>query len=65
MVLVQEYADGGDLLHHLVQSAARLSEHQVKKVILSLLFALDYLHKRLIIHRDLKVGGKIMMMHVG
>lgn len=53
MVLVQEYADGGDLLHYLgCTSGGRLSERRaVRLVVKPLLQALNYLHNNYIIHR--------------
>lgn len=51
VVLVQEYADGGDLLSLLTRSV-RLSERRtVRLVIAPLLQALLYLHSKYIIHR--------------
>lgn len=51
VVLVQEYADGGDLLSLLTRSI-RLSERRtVRLVIAPLLQALLYLHSKFIIHR--------------
>ena len=56
MVLVQEYADGGDLLQLLYECGSRLSERRtVRLVIEPLLKALHYLHSLSIIHRDIKV----------
>lgn len=50
-MLVQEYADGGDLLSLLTRSI-RLSERRtVRLVIAPLLQALLYLHSKFIIHR--------------
>ena len=53
MVLVQEYADGGDLLHYLgCTSGGRLSERRaVRLVVKPLLQALNYLHNNYVIHR--------------
>ncbi|GAX80075.1 hypothetical protein CEUSTIGMA_g7513.t1 [Chlamydomonas eustigma] len=55
VVLVQEYADGGDLLQLLVRSGARLSERTtVQLVVKPLLKALYYLHSKSIVHRQLE-----------
>lgn len=57
MVLVQEYAEGGDLYRLLHKNGGRLAERQAVEMVLQpFLLALHYLHTRGIMHRDIKVG---------
>lgn len=52
MVLVQEYAEGGDLYRLLHKNGGRLSERQAVEMVLHpFLLALHYLHTRGIMHR--------------
>lgn len=52
VVLVQKYADGGDLLKALHHAGGRLTEHSaVSMVIQPLLSCMVYLHSKNIIHR--------------
>ena len=56
MVLVQEYAEGGDLYRLLHRNGGRLAERQAVEMVLHpFLLALHYLHTRGIMHRDVKV----------
>lgn len=56
VVLVQEYAEGGDLYRLLHRNGGRLSERQAVEMVLHpFLLALHYLHTRGIMHRDVKV----------
>ncbi|XP_029463882.1 serine/threonine-protein kinase Nek11-like isoform X2 [Rhinatrema bivittatum] len=55
--IVTEYCEGGDLEAHINQrrEAGRLfSENQVLEWFIQLLLGIQYLHERLILHRDLK-----------
>lgn len=52
MVLVQEYADEGDLLQLTTQHDSQLSERStIQLVLLPLLKAMYYMHSKSIIHR--------------
>ena len=52
MVLVQEYAEGGDLYRLLHRNGGRLSERQAVEMVLHpFLLSLHYLHTRGIMHR--------------
>lgn len=56
IVIVQEYADGGDLLKIMTDNGMKLYERQaLEMVIKPLLNALQYLHSHQIIHRDVKL----------
>jgi len=55
IVLVQEYAEGGDLYRLLYKNGGRLSERQAVEMVLApFLLAMHYLHTRGIMHRDIK-----------
>ncbi|KAF8058460.1 hypothetical protein HT031_005584 [Scenedesmus sp. PABB004] len=55
VVLVQEYASGGNLFELLQKYGGRLSEHVAVQLVLEpFLRVLQYLHTRGIIHRDIK-----------
>ncbi|GBF93487.1 aurora protein [Raphidocelis subcapitata] len=55
VILVQEYADGGDLFSLLQKYGGRLSERAAVALVLEpFLRVLQYLHTRGIVHRDIK-----------
>lgn len=55
IVLVQKFADAGDLLDVVRRNGGRLTEKVVvKNVLRPLLEAVDYLHSNFIMHRDIK-----------
>ncbi|KAL6751680.1 kinase-like domain-containing protein [Haematococcus lacustris] len=58
VVLVEEFADGGDLLGMMMRHGGRLNEAvAVNEVLRPLLAALVHLHAQGIVHRDLKPGN--------
>ena len=57
--LVMEYCDGADL-GRVVSDRGPLPEAQVRRVLGQLAGALDHLHTRRLIHRDLKPGNVIL-----
>ncbi len=57
--LVQEYIEG-ETLTQKVEKGGTLNETEVKKIIVSLLPVLDYVHSRRMIHRDIKPDNVIV-----
>ncbi|MGQ4646139.1 protein kinase domain-containing protein [Lyngbya aestuarii] len=57
--LVQEWIEG-ETLTKKVENKARVSEGEVREILLSLLPVLDYVHSRRIVHRDLKPDNIII-----
>eukprot|EP00241_Pyramimonas_parkeae_P000858 CAMPEP_0114249754 /NCGR_PEP_ID=MMETSP0058-20121206/14321_1 /TAXON_ID=36894 /ORGANISM="Pyramimonas parkeae, CCMP726" /LENGTH=602 /DNA_ID=CAMNT_0001363341 /DNA_START=490 /DNA_END=2299 /DNA_ORIENTATION=- len=53
---VQEYAKGGDLYQSLKRQGP-FSEERVRKILVQLLDAVEYIHSKNIIHRDLKLDN--------
>ncbi|MGL4378406.1 MAG: protein kinase domain-containing protein, partial [Microcoleaceae cyanobacterium] len=53
LYLVQEFIDGEDLLKELDQKG-KFSEKQIKQLLTELLPLLDFVHKKNVIHRDIK-----------
>ncbi len=51
--IVMEYVDGTDL-KTLIQQKGKMSETKVRQIAIQLLSALDYAHRKGIIHRDIK-----------
>ena len=71
LCILFEYCDKGDLEAYLKnQNGFRLTETRIKKFIIEILSAVDYLHERDIIHRDLKpsnifLKGKDYTIQIG
>eukprot|EP00191_Tetraselmis_sp_GSL018_P018627 CAMPEP_0177591260 /NCGR_PEP_ID=MMETSP0419_2-20121207/7897_1 /TAXON_ID=582737 /ORGANISM="Tetraselmis sp., Strain GSL018" /LENGTH=724 /DNA_ID=CAMNT_0019081979 /DNA_START=126 /DNA_END=2300 /DNA_ORIENTATION=+ len=52
--VVMEYADNGSLFQHIQRARHPLSEAQIVKFFVQLLLALQHLHSKNILHRDIK-----------
>jgi len=64
VVLVQEYAEGGDLYRLLHKNGGRLSERQAVEMVLHpFLLSLHYLHTHGIMHRDIKPENVLFTEH--
>lgn len=57
--LVQEYLEGGDL-SFLLRQKKKLHEEEAKMIMTDLVNGLEYLHRKLIIHRDIKPQNLIL-----
>lgn len=57
--LVQEYLEGGDL-SFLLRQKKKLHEEVAKMIMTDLVNGLEYLHRKLIIHRDIKPQNLIL-----
>ena len=57
--LVQEYLEGGDL-SFLLRQKKKLNEEEAKMIMTDLVNGLEYLHRKLIIHRDIKPQNLIL-----
>jgi serine/threonine protein kinase len=57
--MVMEYASGGELFEY-VQKRKRLGEIRAKMLMFQILSAVDYLHLKGIVHRDLKLENVLM-----
>ncbi|XP_076838802.1 serine/threonine-protein kinase SIK1-like [Brachyhypopomus gauderio] len=59
LYLVTEYANNGEIFDYLA-SNGRLSEVEARRTFWQILLAVDYCHRRCIIHRDLKVENLLL-----
>ena len=62
--LVQEYIEG-DTLTKKVEKGGKVSDNEVKQILVSLLSVLDYVHSRRIVHRDIKPDNVIIRKRDG
>ncbi|KAG8512383.1 Serine/threonine-protein kinase MARK2 [Galemys pyrenaicus] len=62
LILVMEYAEGGDL-HDYLRIHGRLEESEARDKFEQILLALSYLHGKRIVHRDLKPENLLLDRH--
>ena len=60
--IAMEYLDGEDL-HKKIKTRGKISIDQTVQVISSIAEALDYIHKRGLIHRDIKTSNRDNIIH--
>ena len=63
MVIVMEYCEEGDLTHFLEkreQANDFLTEEHILNLLLQMSLALEYIHNRKILHRDIKTSNFFM-----
>ena len=54
LFMVLEYAEGGDLLHH-VNNVKAMTEEEAKKVFKQIVLGVAHCHCRSVLHRDIKL----------
>lgn len=54
LCIITEYCELGDLSRYLKNSQGPLSENEVLRIFIQVLLGVEYLHKKQILHRDLK-----------
>jgi len=59
--ILQEYCDRGDLRQYIAvqrqQGVEAINEARIRKFLIEILMALDFIHDKSIVHRDLKPGN--------
>lgn len=59
VLIVMEYAGGGDLLHY-VKRKKRLSEDEARPIFKQIVYGLGHIHSRNVIHRDVKLDNILL-----
>lgn len=59
VLMVMEYAGGGDLLHY-VKQKKRLTEAEAKPIFKQIVYALAHIHSRNVLHRDIKLDNILL-----
>ena len=59
VLLVMEYAGGGDLLHY-VKQRKYLSEQEAKPIFKQIVYGLAHIHSRNVLHRDIKLDNILL-----
>ena len=61
--MVTEYIDGGELFEYVVENG-RLSEGESRKFFQQMVSGVDYCHKKMVVHRDLKLENLLLDSHL-
>ena len=59
VLIVMEYAGGGDLLHY-VKSKKHLTEEEAKPIFKQIVYGLAHIHSRNVLHRDIKLDNILL-----
>jgi len=62
IILVQEFADGGELYDH-ISAKGRLTEKEARLLFRQIVSAVHYLHENGVVHRDLKLENILLDRH--
>lgn len=63
ILIVMEYADGGDLYKQIKarqQGMKHFREHEILFIFLQLCLAMDHIHSKRMMHRDLKTANVLL-----
>jgi len=63
LYLVMEYASGGELFDHLVKNG-RMREPDARMLFRQLVSAIEYCHRKSVVHRDLKAENLLLDQHM-
>ncbi|EDV49533.1 MAP/microtubule affinity-regulating kinase 3 [Drosophila erecta] len=63
LYLVMEYVSGGELFDHLVKNG-RMREYDARVLFRQLVSAIEYCHRKSIVHRDLKAENLLLDQHM-
>ena len=63
LYIAMEYCEAGSILDILKHTKSTLTDQQLGSVMRDALLGLQYLHKRFIIHRDIKAGNLLINKH--
>ena len=59
LLIVMEYAGGGDLLHY-VKSKKFLTEKEARPMFRQIVYGLGHIHSRNVLHRDIKLDNMLL-----
>ncbi|CAM1154839.1 PRKAA1 (predicted) [Pycnogonum litorale] len=59
IIMLTEYASGGDLVEY-VSNHGKLEEPEARRLFQQLMSAVDYCHRHMVVHRDLKLDNLLL-----